>query len=107
MICQHDIFHDVKRLLTSSMTFMKSAFVIVENERLNASNALNRARRGSQPSMLRSLSKIFGSIETVVVSRWPGVLREMMRVGNLVHTLLATGNGMSVRLWRSDDFPAD
>lgn len=107
MICQHELFDDFKRPLTSSMTFMKSAFVIVENERLNASNTLYRARPDSQPSILWSLPGGIGSIETVVVSRRPGVLREMMRVGNLVHTLLATGNGMSVRLWRSDDFPAD
>ena len=93
--------------LTSSMAVMKSAFVIVENERLNLSNAASRSRRNSQLSLLSRLSITFGSIETVVVSRRSGVRRERIRVGNLVHTLLATGNGMSVRLWRSDDFPAD
>jgi hypothetical protein len=38
----------------------------------------------------------------------PGsVLRDMMRVANLVHKPPPTVKGMSVKLWSKDDFPAD
>lgn len=48
-----------------------------------------------------------GSIEILIDSGSKGVLLETIRVGNRVHSLSATGKGMSVRLCSSDDFPAD
>jgi len=51
--------------------------------------------------------KNFGSIDTRVVSSSPEVLRETIRVGNRVHSRPATGNGMFVKLCRSEDFPTD
>lgn len=82
------------QLLTSSITLAKSVFVIVVKERLNPSISWKRWSR-----IPPNPENIFLSIDTiVVVARDPGVLREIIRVGKRVHTLLATGKGISVRL---------
>ena len=82
--------------LTSSITLAKSAFVIVRKERLNPSIC---GWRCSIPLIFPNMENIFLSIVTVVVvSRNSGSLREMIRVGKRVHTLLATGKGISVKL---------
>ena len=82
--------------LTSSITLAKSAFVIVEKVRLNPSVC---GWRCSKDLIFPNAEKIFQSIDTVVVvSRDPGSLREIIRVGKRVHTLLATGKGISVKL---------
>ena len=47
------------------------------------------------------------SMEILIDSGWNGLLRETIRVGKRVQSRSATGNGMSVRLCRSEDFPAD
>lgn len=78
------------------MILVNSDAVMVGMVRLNASY---RALRGScWWLMVRKVLKILGSIETVVVSGEPGVLLEMIRVGNLVHKLPAPGKGISVKL---------
>ena len=82
--------------LTSLITLVKSAFVILEKERLNPSICEWRC---STPLAFPNTENFFLSIDTVVVvSRASGSLREMIRVGNRVHTLLATGKGISVKL---------
>ena len=42
-----------------------------------------------------------------MTSSLSGVRRDTILVGNLVQSRLATGNGMSVKLCSSEDFPAD
>lgn len=46
-------------------------------------------------------------MEILIDSGWNGLLRETIRVGKRVQSRSATGNGMSVRLCSSEDFPAD
>lgn len=60
------------------------------------------------PNALRSGMAVGdGSIDILIFSDSKGVLLETMRVGNRVQTPSATGNGISVRLCSSEDFPAD
>jgi hypothetical protein len=47
-------------------------------------------------------------MDAETISEVPGlVLRETIRVAKRVHNLPSTGNGMSVRLCKREDFPAD
>ena len=82
------------QLLTSSITPAKSAFVIVVKERLNPAISWKRWSR-IPPNPENNFLSI---VTVVVVARDPGALREIIRVGKRVQTLLATGKGISVKL---------